>query len=135
MSGSLFKDLQAEFRENKKKDAEIYTADIHDKIQEKRIEYELLMKNIDDKHTLALNGYYNESNLRVDAYTCENEKEQHKMREEQAEINNKHNLEVKDIEASTNLKISGDNNERTKKQMDYMVKKVDLESKKWDAQF
>lgn len=61
-SGTLFSNLQSEFREIKKKDAKIYTADINDKILAKRVEYELLMKNIDDKHSLELTKFNNESN-------------------------------------------------------------------------
>ena len=44
MSGTLFKDLQAEFRENKKKDAEIYTSEINDQISAERVAYKMKMK-------------------------------------------------------------------------------------------
>jgi uncharacterized membrane protein YqiK len=52
LSGSLFKDLQARFREQEKLKAEIYTSDINNKIAEKKTEYELKMKQIVDKYSL-----------------------------------------------------------------------------------
>lgn len=54
MSGTLFKDLQAEFRESKKKDAEIYTSEINDQISAERVQYKLKMKKINDDYALEL---------------------------------------------------------------------------------
>lgn len=65
LSGSLFKDLQARFREQEKLRAEKYTADINDKIAEKRTEYELKMKQIVDKFSLEYEKYKQESNFKV----------------------------------------------------------------------
>jgi len=73
MSDSLFCDLQAEFRECKKKDAEIYTADINDKIAEERIHYELDMKQVDDQNEIELSQHVQDSNIKIGTQIIKNE--------------------------------------------------------------
>lgn len=57
MSAALFKDLQAEFREQKKKDASCFTQDINNEIDEKSNEVYMAMKKINDSFEEKLSKY------------------------------------------------------------------------------
>lgn len=65
LSTSLFKDLQAKFREEKRRDAQLKTMEIDDEIAAKRIQKELEMKKVTDKYSLELSKYQQNSNIRV----------------------------------------------------------------------
>ena len=57
----------------------------------------------------------------------------HKLREDQNKENADFDSLQKDMTAKTELKIEDDNSKRNLEYLDFEIKKVDLSSKKWDA--
>lgn len=80
LSGSLFKDLQARFREQEKLTAQIYTSDINNSMNEKKCEYELKMKQIVDKYSLEYDIYKQNSNFRVEDAKLNDEEKKSQIR-------------------------------------------------------
>lgn len=80
LSGSLFKDLQARFREQEKLTAQIYTSDINNSMNEKKCEYELKMKQIVDKYSLEFDIYKQNSNFRVEDAKLNDEEKKSQIR-------------------------------------------------------
>lgn len=133
LSGSLFKDLQAEFREDEKAKAEKFTAQINDEIQAKRVEYELKLKTVLDENKLQYNEFYHESQNRISAHKCEDEKKISKIRENIAEENHKHFLNESKYQNETQMKIDAANADYRLKQIDFAMKESALEFQKWNA--
>lgn len=135
MSDSLFTDLQAEFREMKKKDAEIYTADINDKIAEERVAYELDMKQVDDQNAIELNQHHQDSNIRIETQLVKNEAVQSKLRGTQADNTHEFGIKKSEVTFESNIKIAESTNKANLNYVDYQIKGVQLEAQTNDAEF
>lgn len=103
MSGSLFKDLQAKFREEKRRDADLITMEINEDLDKKRVEKELAMKKVTDKLSIELAQYRQTSNLRINDKNQEVEEKIYKIREEINDANHDCKLKTRADEISTQM--------------------------------
>lgn len=135
LSQNLFVDLQADFRENKKKDAEIFTSDINYKIKKQKDHFELEMKKITDENDLVYNQFYQDSNIRVQNACLKDSEVIHKLNEEKLDEHLKQSQETEKIAHEINLKVDKENSTIGLKEIERDKKVSDLDRKKWDAQF
>jgi TPP-dependent 2-oxoacid decarboxylase len=65
VQGQLFKDMQADFRENKRREAEIHFMKKRGQMNYKRSDKSIVMKNLTDKLSIELESYEQVSNLKI----------------------------------------------------------------------
>jgi flotillin len=79
MSNALFKDLQANYRETKKKDAEVYRMKIESELNSLRTEKELALKEITDAYAADLAHYKDKINFDCNSMEAANDEETNKI--------------------------------------------------------
>lgn len=71
--GQLFKDMQADFRENKRRDAEVYRMNKQGELNSKKNEKAIEMKNLTDELSVELAAYTQTSNILVKGVLAEDD--------------------------------------------------------------